>query len=441
MILSLKFAEVVPITEIYYKSNTMKFSLLFVLIAFTFTLTAQDLQSFYKAGTEAYEQKDYEGFLKSMLSADSLRPNHPALVYNIAAGYSLVGDHTKALKAIKKSLLMNTGNDFAKDEDFTGIKDTDGFQKLMDFRKELNQSLQTSKVAFAISEKDLHPESIAYNPKSNKFYLGSVHKSKIVEYDPSTKQFKDWKSSGEDGLWAVMGMKVDEQNCLWVCTVATQEMETFQSENEGKTAVFKYNLKNGKLIQKYELEGGHWFGDLVIHPSGDVYISDSIKPILYKISKEKDQLEVFEDFSGRLMNLQGLSFGATERDLYLSDYISGIYKINIENKSLIKLNTPKNALLKGVDGMYYYDNSLIAIHNGLKPNRVIKYKLNDLGDEIESFTYIDKAREELNEPTLGVIVEDSFYYVANSPWWAYDKEGNLDTSQLGDNIILKHILK
>lgn len=36
----------------------------------------------------------------------------------------------------------------------------------------------------------------------------------------------------------------------------------------------------------------------------------------------------------------------------------------------------------------------------------------------------------MNEPTLGMIHEGVFYFVANSPWGAYDKENQLIEEKL-----------
>jgi hypothetical protein len=42
-----------------------------------------------------------------------------------------------------------------------------------------------------------------------------------------------------------------------------------------------------------------------------------------------------------------------------------------------------------------------------------------------------------DEPTLGVVVKDNFYYVANSEWGAVDRNGKLSEDKLRDTIILK----
>jgi len=87
-------------------------------------------------------------------------------------------------------------------------------------------------------------------------------------------------------------------------------------------------------------------------------------------------------------------------------------------------------LMKGIDGLYYYKNSLIAIHNGTKPYRIMQYFLNETGLNIESERVINRGGASLSEPTLGQVKDGYFYYLANSPWQAYDEEMNLDLSKV-----------
>ena len=51
---------------------------------------------------------------------------------------------------------------------------------------------------------------------------------------------------------------------------------------------------------------------------------------------------------------------------------------------------------------------------------------------------IEKAIPVLNEPTLEVIVDNTFYFVANSRWAGYDKNNDIFPSdKLIEIIILK----
>ena len=389
---------------------------------------------------EAYEKHDYQTFVFHLEKADSISPNHPTITYNLAAGHALIGNDEKSLELLRKAVLMNTKLYPLDDADFKNVIGLPAFKKIGILRESLLVEVTNSEEAFRNYEQDLHPESIAFDPNTGSFLFGSVHKNKIVNYDIKTGKLSDWNMTSNDGLWAVMGIRVDaKRDVLWVCTAVTKEMANYDESLEGKTALLKYDLKTKKLISSYEEEGGHWFGDLVLKDDGTPFISDSIKPLIYTI--ENDQLIVFKDFTKELFNLQGLAFDSAEKMLFMSDYKLGLYSYNMLDNQLNKISYPDDMTTKGIDGLYHYEGRLLAIHNGVRPFRICEYQLDKSGTKITNIKYIDRGRKELGEPTLGVIAEDLFYYIANSPWGKYDKNGNLKEEELTDNIVLKYDLK
>ncbi len=415
---------------------------IFLLLAIGshFSTAQSPLAAHYNEAKEAHKRQDYQGYLLHTLKADSISPNHPTLTYNLASAYALTGDHGQSLATLKRAVLMNTSLYPANDTDFQSVEALPAFREVTDLKNMLLKNIAKSEVAFTVDEKDLHPESIAYDPVTKSFLMSSVHKNKIISYNTKTGKTTDWKKVGEDGLWAVMGMRRDaKRKALWVCTVVTKEMDNYQEELEGKTALLKYDLATKKLLKRYELSEGHWFGDLVLGQNGIPYISDSKKPIIYTV--KDDKLEVFKDFSEKLFNLQGLAFDDDQKMLYIADYKLGLYVYGMSDGLLKKLHFPDHVTTKGIDGLYYYHGRLIAIHNGVNPLRVCEYQLDDLGTKITDVKYLDRGRVELGEPTLGVIARGSFYYIANSPKGKYDKEGNLKVEELVDNVVLRYDLK
>src|SRR5215211_7738657 len=72
-----------------------------------------------------------------------------------------------------------------------------------------------SRVAFRIPEPDLIPEGIAYDPVAQVFYVGSTYKRKIVSVD-GRGVVRDFTGEGQDGLWGLLGMRVDaKRRLLW----------------------------------------------------------------------------------------------------------------------------------------------------------------------------------------------------------------------------------
>lgn len=422
------------------KTNSIIYLTVSLIFSSYIVMAQSPLAIQYNMAKEAYKKQDYKAYLFHTSKADSISPNHPTLTYNMASATALTGDEELALSLLKKAVLMNVSLYPTNDADFDNLKRSQSFGEVTKLKNELSRIVSQSVIGFTLEEKDLHPESIVYDPISKSFLISSIHKNKIVQYYPKTGKTLDWKVSDEDGLWAVMGMKRDAKSkALWVCTVATKEMMNYKDELEGKTALLKFDIKSKKLLKRYDLGGGHWFGDVVITNDGTPLISDSMKPIIYTI--KDDEIVVFKDFTSKLFNLQGLALNKAGTMLYIADYKIGLHIYNIDTDELQKVKFGENMITKGIDGLYYHKDKLIAIQNGVNPMRVSEYTLDQSGVEITSFKYIDNARKELGEPTLGVIARGTFYYIANSPWGKYDKEGNLKAEELTENIVLKYSLQ
>jgi WD40 repeat protein len=419
--------------------------LLLVVLALGLTAQAQtkaDLlgsQVAEKKAAAEYRAKNFPGFLENMIEADRLRPNHPRLIYNLADAYALNGKDVEATKQLIHLAGMGLYFEPEKDEDFKSIENAVLFKfALAEFAKN-KQPAGNSVKAFSLPEKELITEGIAYDPDTGRFFVSSIHQRKIVvrEKDGTVKDF----SSPSDGLYSVLGMKVDAgHRILWACSSAFPQMKGFAADDNGRAGIFKYDLKTGKLLNKHLLwndTGKHALGDLTLAKNGDVYASDSISPTIYKISaKTGGKLEVFLT-SDRFVSLQGLTFSPDEKYLFAADYSLGFFRIDMKDKSILQLSNPSASAVLGVDGIYFYKNSLLAIQNGIDPQRVMQFPLNTSLTEVTGSKLLAANQADFNEPTLGVLSDDEFYFIANSQWEAVNDKGELDGSKLREPVILK----
>lgn len=388
---------------------------------------SQSQREIYNSSTKAYESKNYEVFLNLTQKLDSLRPFHPTYTYNLASAYALNGKTDKALSTLRKLVLMNNSTAFETDEDFKALQGTEGFNAVLKLKEEQTKVITSSKHVVTLSEKDLHPEGLAYLPKTKTWLASSIRKGKIVSFDSKTGQCNDWLK--EEKMLAVLAMKPDGRY-LWAVTAAFPETETFVKEDEGKAEVLKVDVGTRRIIKRFSLKGNHVFGDLVVAKNGIVYVSDSGRPVVYKI--ENDVISEFVSFENDGFNLQGLTFNKDQSKLFVADYLKGIAVIDVKSIHKTWLDFPDGTTPKGIDGLVFHSNTLIAIQNGVKPIRVIQFSLNEQQDQITGFKLLDNNRPEFNEPALATMVDGMLYFFANSPWGAYDKNGVLDQGKVSN---------
>ena len=205
----------------------------------------------------------------------------------------------------------------------------------------------------------------------------------------------------------------------------------------GKAALLKYNLIDNS-IKKYELKDGinHWFGDVTADSKGQIYISDGETNIIYTINRDRDELEFFYK-NEEIRSLQGLAVSDDDQHLFYSGYSSGIYRLDLKTKMNLKIETDLDISTKSIDGLYYFNNSLIVTQNLVVPMRVSQLTLSNDQLRVEAVKYLEKNNPDLNEPTLGVIKDGWFYYIANSQWGAYNADGTINLDLVDGNLILK----
>lgn len=409
------------------------YSCVFVFITITQT-HSQSQKEVYQQSVDAYKSKDYTTFLKLSKQLDSVRPFHPTYTYNLASAFALNGKEKEAIATLQKVVLMNHTTAFETDDDFKSIANTEGFQQVLVLKKSQEQTISNSTKVVSLSEKELHPEGLEFLSKSNVWLASSIRKRKIVAFDLKTGKCKDWFTN--DQLYAVFSMKKDaNEQFLWVATSALPEMERFTTDLEGKAAVLKIDIATKKVVQRFEIAGNHVFGDLYVTKNNVVYVSDSNKPILYKI--ENDAMSEWISLEKEAYNLQGITMNSEENQLFVADYLKGIVAISLRDNERRWFTFPDGTIGKGIDGLCFYNHSLIAVQNGVKPIRLVRFHLNEVGTEIISYQIIDHNRTEFNEPALTTIVKDKLYFFANSPWQFYDKNGNLDASKIENPMLFE----
>ena len=413
-----------------------KFLLLFLWAILPTIALAQNVQNLFQDAQKAYQAKEYARFLVIYQTLDSLRPMHPTVLYNLSAGHALNNNTKKALETLEKLILINASTAIRQDSDFVSLWKNVDFKRINQKIDDLRIPIQNSQEAFRIKEKDLHLESVGYDSKTKAFYGGCVHRRKIIQID-AQGNVSDFTKEGDENIWAVLGIQVDAKNrVLWAVSSVTPEMKNYKANSKQESKVLKFDLTTQKLLAEYTLTDSkpHFFGDLILHPNGIVYISDSSTPTIYQIKPKENRITIFKETS--LRSLQGLTLNKKGDKMFIADYASQLYVIDLPTQNILPVKIPATVSAKGTDGLYFFNNSLIAIQNGIEPKRVIQFKLNKTQTEIVDFKVIEANNSLFEEPTLGVLVGNIFYYVANSSWGAY-KNGELQTDKLGDIVIMK----
>jgi sugar lactone lactonase YvrE len=418
----------------------MKKIILPVFLFFAISGFAQELQKAYSDAMTAYKAKNYSLFYDKIKEANKIHPYHQGVLYQLGIACALTNKKTEAIKYLTQAILINSEFRLEGLADFNSIKDSNEYKKLLALQKELQQPIIHSDTAFLLKDRSLHTEGIEYDAAHKTFYFGSIHQRKIIKV--INGKAADFCSPGFQGMTSLFGLKADvKKNTLWVCSSPMQEMENYDST--ARSAAFQFELSSGKLIHKYVAlaNAKGVFGDLILSRKGTVYISDSQNNNIVIVNEKTKQIEPFFS-SVDFWNIQGMAFSTDDKYLFIADYVKGIFRLDMKTKALTEVKAPDDVSLKGIDGIYFYKNSLITIQNGVIPLRSTRYYLTSDLDRITRSEIIDRNHPAFGEPTLGVLDGDTFYYIANSQWGGYDDNHHIKPKeQLKDIVILKNTLK
>lgn len=389
----------------------------------------------------AYDAKDLPSFLQHAERAAARAPELVAALYTLACAQALAGHADVAAAALRRLAAARVYFDVAADSDFDGVRASPAFTAA---RQALDAVRVTtvghSDVAFTLPERDLVTEGLAFDRQSGAFFVSSVHKRKIVRV-ARDGQVTDFITSGRDGVWALFALAVDPaRGSLLALSAPTPEMLGYDPGQAGATGVFEYDLATAALRRKVLLPPQpepRTFNDLVLAPDGTAYISDGRTGAIVTLAAGATELRPFLP-AGVLTSAQGLAFAADGKSLFVADYARGLARIDLATRAVHFLAAPRDTTLVGIDALVADGAQLIATQNGVRPARVVRLRPSVAGDRIEAATLLELNDARVEEPTLGTLVGRDFYYIANSQWGSFDRDGHMwPWSKLKDPMVLK----
>ena len=365
----------------------------------------------------AFEAEDYAALSNLLDEAQQERPYSLFIMRNRVLARVLNERMDEAISLVKdvadRGLVLQT----PPHEAFDRLRAEPAFAPIAAQMAENAKPVGTETTALENGADDLLPEAIALTRKRETL-IGSVRNGKIIAID---------KSGAVREVAAAKGGVFDIELSKKELFAAVNNQLAY--ENSGAepafAAVVAYDARTGAVLRSVRApEGEALFGDIELARNGDIYVSDSVTPRIMKLAKTADALEPFAA-DARFANLQGLALDEANRRLFVADYLTGLYSIDLGDGAITPLANPTGAHLGGIDGLYLYRGDLIGVQNGTSPQRIVRIALDKDAKTVDALTVVQQALPSWNEPTHGVAVGKEFRYIATTNWPAYDDAGKL----------------
>ncbi|NCT67953.1 MAG: hypothetical protein GXC76_09970 [Rhodanobacteraceae bacterium] len=390
-------------------------------------------QALFRLGAMYKQSGDYKRMSWTLQRLSALMPNSGDVHLALATAYALQGEKSKAYDTLLAMQKQGYGYDLAEDPNFAKVADTKVWTYINDGLKANLKPFGEGKVAFTLPKGDYLFESLAWDPKRKQLLVGSVRDGKIslVGKDGRLQDFIT--PDAQNGLWSVYAMAaVPQDDALYVASTASVYFKGFSQSDFGKAGVFKFSLSSGKLVDKYLLSSDgqpHTLSSIAAGRNGLVFAADGLRNVIYRLDGGALKPTIANP---KLSSLRGLALSGNGGTLYFADYAMGVFGVDLAAGKAFDLQyDPAQLVLGGIDGLYWYDNTLVAIENGMSPRRVMRLSLDASGRRITKAMPLDASNPEFKLPTYGAIADDGLYFVANSQKGAYGEYGSpKDDAQL-----------
>lgn len=360
----------------------------------------------------------------------ALSPHNPNYLYNLAVNYALADDKAQGYNVLLATQRAGMGFDLEGETRFANLHGTEVWDYLVKLHNSAaRDAFGEGAVAFEIPPGDRLLESIAHDPSSGSFLLGSARDGVIYKRGADGK-LSSWAQPQGDAWWSIFDIKVDsERKHVWATSAAVPHFKGYKAESGGRSALLKIDLTTGKLIAAYPAPSDglpHLLNSIAVSSKGLVIVAEGLRGQLFKLEGDALQPLMAEP---KLNALRGLVFSGDDKILYFADYERGLFGLDLSKGSAFDVTYPDTVVLYGIEGLYMYENQLVAIQNGIRPQRVMRFKLSADGHKIEMGVPIESANAAFATPTLGTVVDDQLYFIANSQRSYYDGYGLLKGSR------------
>jgi len=292
-----------------------------------------------------------------------------------------------------------------------------------------------SVVAATVAERDLIPEGIARDASTGKLYLSSFRKSKIVEVNAGTS--RDFIDEHAHGFQAGVGMRVDSRRrVLWACSATAPHMRDYDASAPAVKGIYRFDLDSGELIGKLEQPQESpldIFNDLTLTPAGDAFVSGFGSRRIYRVPASLDRAQVLLTLpEGHYPN--GIDLSPRGQLLFVATS-GGVVVVDPGSADWYPLAAPAGESLAGIDGMYFFKDSLVAVQG----ERITRFHLSDGYDRVERVEVLDEGHPLFEQPTTGVIDDRFLYYIANSQFTKFDEQFRLAKLDELQNVVILRV--
>lgn len=365
-----------------------------------------------------------QGAIKALTDALAQQPSNLPYTYLLAMYHGRAHDDANVVRWLTR--LDELGWEHGVNPIDFRNSDSPAFRAIVKKLDAREPRVNRAQVAFTLQgQRDLVPEGIAYDPVDDVFYVSGMYRRNVLRVTRAGRA-SDFVGEGQDGMLAGLGMKVDAQRrLLWVISSTTEEMRGF-TPGAHSSMLAAYDLRDGRLVRKIEATPAR-LNDLTLHSDGSLFATDMGGHTVVRLAPGAEKLETW---ATDLRYCNGIALSEDERTLYVANF-RGINRFDLATKEKTLIESP--SLLGGIDGLSWYQGTLIGIQNAVGKPRVIRVQPEN--GQVE----VLEAKNPLFEiPTTGAVAGNEYYFIANPGLRSFNDDHTIwPMEKLEDPVMLR----
>ncbi len=398
------------------------------------------LRELYLASVEARQAGDHSTEARLLDEARRGVRDSPRLTLHAARAHALAGDNDTAFELLTHSVELGFGLEAEQMHDFASLVSDPRFDVIRVAIEMEKRPRGKAVIAARLTERNLMPEGLARDPRSDTLYLSSLRRGKIVAVDKDG-QTRDFVTARQDGLWCMLGLVVDtDRDLLWVASAGQAMLSDVEEAEIDRAGLFAFRLADGALEERHVLDnadGGHLLNDLTLARDGTLLVTDTEEGSVWRCVPGERRLARLTE-SGAVSGANGIALSKDETRLYVA-WDLGIAVVDRDTGEVRDLSPPRGATLTGVDGLEFYHGALIAIQTAIE--RVSRFELSADGWSVTEATTLLARHPLFDFPTTGDLDGDAFYFIANAQVLSVDTVDHRSVpwpaERLKDPIVLR----
>ena len=381
----------------------------------------------YSRATAALRRNDLTAARFEAGRSASAWPTQPAYQWARVVIGTRLHDTATVLDALTRYADLGLGRDVEADTSLARYLTLPPFREVAGRLSAQYAPLTRGRPVAILPDSTFFPEGVDVDPRTGFMYVASIRHRTIAELTPRGDYVRELLPRSGVGLGAILAVRADPQRgVLWATMSGLPQMEGYQPPDSLVHALIRISLPQGEIDGRWDLPmttGGHTLGDVAVGPLGDVFLSDSRDPVLYRLPADGGGLQPIRHPLFR--SLQGVAPAPGARVVFVADYAHGILKVDVLSGEVSRVADAPGSTSLGCDGLVWHDGALVAVQNGVAPPRVMRFELDSAWTRFVRADVVDRNLPLADEPTIGTMVGDNFVYVANSQWEKYDDAGTL----------------